>query len=54
VKTDGSAYARFSRALDRGDLFAASNRARELQHVGLAEAFELALLILEREPTRYD
>ena len=42
------------RALDRGDLFAASTHAKERQHVGLAEAFELALLILDREPARYE
>jgi len=53
VTSEESPYARFRRALDRGDLFAASNHANELAHVGLAEAFELALLILEKK-LRYD
>jgi len=44
----------FRRALDRGDLLQASTHAKDLKHVGLAEAFELALLILEKEPTRYE
>src|SRR5215211_4636759 len=54
VTSEGPAYARFRRALGRGDLFAASTHAKELAHVGLAEAFELALLILEKEPVRYE
>jgi len=28
--------------------------AKELKHVGLAEGFELALLILEQDPARYE
>jgi hypothetical protein len=48
-----SAFGRFRRALDNGNLLAARSNAAELKHVGLAEALELALLILAKEPTRF-
>jgi hypothetical protein len=44
---------RFRRALDRGNVTEALSSASELEHVGLAEALELCLLLLEREPHRY-
>ena len=49
--SEGS-YSRFRRALDNGNLLAA-RAATELNHVGLAEALELTLLILAKEPTRF-
>jgi hypothetical protein len=51
--SSGSAYARFRLALDTGNLLAARAAATELKHVGLAEALELTLLILAKEPTRF-
>jgi hypothetical protein len=53
MTSSGSAYARFRRALDSGNLLGARAAAIELKHVGLAEALEFALLILAREPTRF-
>jgi hypothetical protein len=43
----------FRRALDTGNLAVARANAVELKHVGLAEALELTLLILAREPTLF-
>ena len=54
VTPEGSAYARFRRALDARDLFGASAAALELHHVGLADALELTLIYLDREPAKYD
>ena len=53
MASSGSAYGRFRRALDNRNLLAARAAAIELQHVGLAEALELTLLILVKEPTRF-
>jgi hypothetical protein len=53
MTSSGSAYGRFRLALDNDNLLAAKAAAAELQHVGLAEALELTLLILAREPTRF-
>jgi hypothetical protein len=49
----GSASGRFRRALDNGNLLAATAAATELKHVGLADALELTLLILAKEPARF-
>ena len=53
MTSSGSAYGRFRRALDNDNLLAARAAASELTHVGLAEALELTLLILAKEPTRF-
>jgi hypothetical protein len=53
VTAQGSAYARFRRALDRGNVTEALSAASELQHVGLAEALELCLLLRDKEPARF-
>jgi hypothetical protein len=53
MTSSGSAYGRFRRALDNGNLLAARAAAIELKHVGLAEALELTLLILAKEPKRF-
>ena len=44
---------RFRRALDRGNLTEALSAASELQHVGLAEALELCLLMRDKAPARF-
>jgi hypothetical protein len=49
----GSAYTQLRRALDRRNLAEALSAASELEHVGLVEALELCLLLLEREPARF-
>jgi hypothetical protein len=53
MTSGGSAYGRFRLALDNGNLLAARAAAIELNHVGLAEALELTLLILAKEPKRF-
>jgi hypothetical protein len=53
MTSSGSAYGRFRLALDNDNLLAARAAATELKHVGLAEALELTLLILAKEPTRF-
>jgi hypothetical protein len=54
VTSQGSAYARFRRALDRGNVTEALSAARELQFVGLAEAPALTLLLADGEDARYE
>jgi hypothetical protein len=54
VTAQGSAYMRFRRALDRGNVTEALSAAAELQFVSLAEALELTLLLADREPGKYD
>jgi hypothetical protein len=45
---------RFRRALDRGNVTEALSSAAELEHVGLAEALELTLLLADRDPGKYE
>jgi hypothetical protein len=52
VTAQGSPWTRFRRALHHGNLLEARSAASELEHVGLAEALELVLLIAEKEPER--
>jgi hypothetical protein len=54
VTSQGSAYMRFRRALDRGNVTEALSAAAELQFVGLAEALELTLLLADGEDARYE
>jgi hypothetical protein len=54
VTSQGSAYARFRRALDARNPRWASTAALEFEHVGLADAIELTLIYLDKEPTRYE
>jgi hypothetical protein len=44
---------RLRRALDRGNVTEALSSASELEHVGLAEALELCLLLRDKAPERY-
>jgi hypothetical protein len=53
VTSHGSAYARFRRALDRQNVTEALSAATELEHVGLVEALELCLLLLDRAPEKF-
>jgi hypothetical protein len=53
VTPQGSAYHRFRRALDRGNVTEALSVAFELEHVGLSEALELCLLLRDKAPERY-
>jgi hypothetical protein len=53
MNASGGEYSRFRGSLDNGNLLAAKAAAIELQQVGLAEALELTLLILAKEPTRF-
>jgi hypothetical protein len=53
VTSQGSAYMRFRRALDRGNVTEAVSSASELEHVGLTEALELCLLLADKAPERF-
>jgi hypothetical protein len=54
VTSEGHAYARFRRALDSRNTSAALSAASELPHVGLTEALVLCLLLLAKEPGRFE
>jgi len=54
MTAQGSAYMRFRRALDRGNVTEALSAASELDFVSLAEALELTLLLADKEPEKYD
>jgi hypothetical protein len=54
VTSQGSPYALFRRALDGGNATIALAAAADLPHVGLADALELLLLLLESEPSRFE
>jgi hypothetical protein len=53
VTAQGHAYARFRRALDRGNVTEALSSASELAHIGLVEALELVLLLRDKAPERF-
>jgi hypothetical protein len=53
VTSQGSAFMRFRRALDRQNITEALSAASELPHVGIAEALELCLLLRDKAPERY-
>jgi hypothetical protein len=53
VTSQGSAYTRLRRALDHGNPLEALASASELEHVGLTEALELVLLLLDRDTERF-
>jgi hypothetical protein len=44
---------RFRRALDRQNVTEALSAGSEIQHIGLAEALELCLLLRDKAPARY-
>jgi hypothetical protein len=49
VAVQGSAWPRLRQALDHGNLVEALSAASKLEHVGLAEALELLLLIRDQD-----
>jgi hypothetical protein len=53
VDEHGSAYARFRRAVDRGNETAALSAAAELGRLGLSDGLELCL-VLRRDSPRYE
>jgi hypothetical protein len=53
VTSQGSPFARFRRALDRGNVTEALSSASELEHVGITEALDLCLLLVEKAPERF-
>jgi hypothetical protein len=53
VTSQGHPYARFRHALATGNARISEAAARDLQHVGLADALELCLLYRD-EPERYE
>ena len=54
VTSQGSSYGRLRRALDTGNATIALAAAADLEHVGLEDALELLLVILDSEPARFD
>jgi len=54
VSAQGSAYMRFRRALDRGNVTEALSAASEIQVVALEDALTLTLLIAEKEPAKFE
>ena len=54
VTAQGSALTRFRRALDNGNLVEALSSASEMEHVGLVESLELCLLLVKKEPAKYE
>jgi hypothetical protein len=53
MTSQGSAYGRFRRALDRGYVLGALSAAAELQYVSLVDALALLLLLARKDPTRF-
>jgi hypothetical protein len=54
VTSQGSAHGRFTRAVARGNVFAAETAARELRRLGLDDALALTALLAEANPARYE
>ena len=48
MPSQGSAYMRFRRALDRDNVPDALSAGSELEHVGLTEALEICLLLTDK------
>jgi hypothetical protein len=54
VTSQGSAHARFARAIQRRNLFQAEFAAREMGGLSLYEALDLCALIAEEKPERLE
>lgn len=54
MSSSGSAYARFRRALQTGNLTLIRAAAAELPQVRLDDALEVCVLLRDREPERYE
>jgi len=54
MTAEGSAYARFRRAVERGNLVEADSAVRELRRVSLTDALDYVDLLATREPARFE
>jgi hypothetical protein len=54
MTSEGHTYARFRRALDRRNLAAAEDAARDLPHLSLDDALQLVRLYAERGSPKYE
>jgi hypothetical protein len=54
MTSSGSAYARFRRALESGNLTLVRTTAAELPNVSLDDALHVCVLLRDREPERYE
>lgn len=54
VTSDGSAYPRFRRALNTGNLNLIRATAAELPHIGLRDALEICLLVRDQDLERFE
>ena len=54
MTSDGHVYTRFQRALAKGHLLQAMAEARDIQHVSLADALALCLLMEHHDDDRYE
>ena len=54
MTAQGSAYMRFRRAFDRGNVTEALSAAAEVQFVSLADALELTLLLADGDLEKYN
>jgi hypothetical protein len=54
VSSDGSAYARFRRALETGNEMLVLGAARELPQIALDDALRICLVLREGDRRRYD
>jgi len=54
MTSQGSPYARFRRAVERGNVIEAESAARELHTMSLADALDYCDLLAQREPAKYE
>jgi hypothetical protein len=54
MTSQGTAYGRFSRAVQRGNVLEAETAARELGNLTLADALSLCELLAARDPQRFE
>ena len=54
MRSAGSPYAVFQRALKNGNLWVAEAEARDLRHVSLEDALKLVHLYAEKESPKYE
>jgi hypothetical protein len=54
MTSQGSAYARFKRSLANGNPSIVLAAAAELPHVNLADALAISLLLLDKQPERFE
>jgi hypothetical protein len=54
MTSDGRPYARFRRAVERGNLLEAESAARELKELSITDALDYCDLLAQREPQRFE